>query len=70
MSKTLCAACSSPRLIHIRKDMDWGYGGDLSRINQDSDYLIEDPHSIDEFDIEFYYCLACKEYDALQVVDV
>lgn len=57
-----CGNCGSFRIIHFRHDMDWS-GGDLTRLNEDEEYLNTDPSSADEYDIEVTVCLNCKSTD-------
>lgn len=61
--KTKCPACESLRIIHVRHDVDWGGGHDLSPINQPEDYLAWDLSEEGEVtgfgDIDLYACLAC-----------
>lgn len=59
---TLCASCGSPRLIGIRKDSDWGDGGDQWRVNKDSAYRASDPETGPlDIDINYTTCLACGQ---------
>lgn len=55
-----CASCDSLRLLNIRKDSDWGSGGDQVRVNPDDVYEAGDPDTGPlEQDIQFTVCLAC-----------
>lgn len=56
---SVCIACGSPRIMYFRKDSDWGSGGDLTRINDDSLYLPDDPDFGDSIDVTVVVCLAC-----------
>lgn len=56
----VCNKCGSPRMLYVRLDSDWAYGGTVSRINSDSFYESNDPTDYeDRPDIELHHCLAC-----------
>lgn len=56
----VCEKCQSPRLLHIRKDSDWGYGGDQTRVNDDEHYESGDAETGPlEQEIEYTICLNC-----------
>lgn len=73
MSKAIyrCVKCGSSRLIYIRLDSDWGYSGDVSRVNEDKLYEKNDHENGDDRpDIEIYHCEECGHQDSdLRVVE-
>jgi hypothetical protein len=57
---TTCEKCKSLRIIRVRLDQDWAYGGDVTRVNEDSYYESGDHEDGDDRpDIEINHCEAC-----------
>lgn len=60
-----CEKCGSPRVLFVRLDSDWAYGGTVDRVNGDSYYETDDPKDYeDRPDIEIYHCCACGHQES------